>query len=283
MYTKRALELLPLLDDPNVRVMLGIISRMEGTSSHGYETAFGGGKLPNLDRHPKTSHKFTQTDGKKSKTSAAGRYQFLGTTWDEEAKELGVTDFSPASQDLAALSRIQKRGVLDKVLAGDFKGAIGGLGNEWASAPSAPEKFKQPKKSWADIDMYIEAEMGQPAVADMQVADAPPAVAMGGEASSDPLSVLAPVAQSSGLAPSAEITPPDWAALLPKTVGAGAYLEPIMNLEPWENELLMAGVSRDADQARHEAVSTLLGLTAAPSSSLPKQIDKTINKIVASL
>jgi muramidase (phage lysozyme) len=63
--------------------------------------------------------------GKNQYTStAAGAFQFLSRTWDECAKALGLTDFSPASQDLAAVFLIDRRKALDDVLAGRFDEAV---------------------------------------------------------------------------------------------------------------------------------------------------------------
>lgn len=129
--------------NPNVRRFLDTIAQAEGTT--GYDTAFGGGKIESLADHPRTLHDFTQTDGKRNKTSAAGRYQFLRGTWDDVAGTLGLTDFGPESQDLAAIELLRRNGSLEPLLAGDFDTAVRRSGTTWASLPSSP--YPQPKRS----------------------------------------------------------------------------------------------------------------------------------------
>ncbi|MFW7342864.1 glycoside hydrolase family 104 protein [Pollutimonas sp. H1-120] len=137
-----AKELYAYAQDPKVRKFLDVIAQAEGTT--GYDTAFGGGTIPSLADHPRQLHSFTQTDGKANKTSAAGRYQFLQGTWDDVAGKLGLTDFGPESQDLAAIELMRRNGALDAVLAGDFDTAIQKSGSTWASLPSSP--YAQPKR-----------------------------------------------------------------------------------------------------------------------------------------
>lgn len=90
-----------LVDDPNARRALDLISKSEGTFSKpggGYNTMFGGSQFMGFN-HPRVRHPFKQTDGTWNVTTAAGRYQFLGKTWDDSAEKLGLTDFSPRNQD----------------------------------------------------------------------------------------------------------------------------------------------------------------------------------------
>ncbi|MDQ2746289.1 MAG: peptidoglycan-binding protein, partial [Acidobacteriota bacterium] len=67
------------------------------------------------------------------RSSAAGRYQFLDSTW----RGLGLKDFSPRSQDLGAIKLMQRRGMIEPLLRGDFAAAIHKGAPEWASLPTA--------------------------------------------------------------------------------------------------------------------------------------------------
>lgn len=137
-----------LLGSPNVQKMLNLIANAEGVE-HGYNTLFGNERLNDLSWHPNVKKEFTQTDGKKNVTTAAGRYQFLKDTWDGVAKQLGLKDFSPKNQDIAAVALLAQNGALPSVLKGDFKTAVQKSGSTWASLPSSP--YAQPKRSWSDL------------------------------------------------------------------------------------------------------------------------------------
>lgn len=171
------------LGNPNAQKYLRMIAQAEGTykdaSSDPYRVAFGGSTFDDLSKHPNVLRDFKQTDGKTNKTSAAGAYQFLGSTWDDVAGKLGLQDFSPRSQDLAALELIRRAGALDDVLHGRFDQAVQKTGTVWASLPSSP--YAQPRRSAgfvekalntaipsaqaADVDAEIDAFLGakQPA------------------------------------------------------------------------------------------------------------------------
>lgn len=123
---------------PNVRALLAVIRRGEGTAGeNGYRTLFGGGLFEGMAVHP--NQRITRTLGGRPITStAAGAYQFLKSTWDETAAIMGLPDFSAASQDRAAVGRIAARGALDDVKAGRFDVAIKKVATEWASMPGSP-------------------------------------------------------------------------------------------------------------------------------------------------
>jgi muramidase (phage lysozyme) len=128
--------------NPNVSAMLDVIGKAEGAD---YGTLFGGKQFNDFSAHPNVISSFKQTDGRTNRTSAAGKYQFLNKTWKGAANQLGLTDFSPESQDLAAIYLMKQRGALDDVKGGNFKDAIGKLGQEWASLPSST--YAQPTRS----------------------------------------------------------------------------------------------------------------------------------------
>lgn len=127
-----------MLAEPNVQAGLHTIRVGEGTAGpNGYRMKFGGELVAHLADHPREA--VTRLLGGREITStAAGAYQFLARTWDEEQKQLELPDFGPASQDVAALDRIRKRGALADLRAGRFEDFIEKCSREWASLPGSP-------------------------------------------------------------------------------------------------------------------------------------------------
>lgn len=123
-----------VLGNRNVQAMLRVIRAGEGTADDGgYSRMFGGAQFSGFNDHPRqkvTKWGYTST--------AAGAYQLLSKVWDETRGLMGLRDFSPASQDLAAVGRIAARGALADVMAGRFDVAIRKLNKEWASLPGSP-------------------------------------------------------------------------------------------------------------------------------------------------
>lgn len=141
-----AIALVGLLDNANIKAFLHTIRVGEGTADpDGYRRHFGGELFDSFADHP---HKpITKNLGGKPITStAAGAYQFLARTWDECEKALGLGDFSPANQDIAALYLIDRRKALDDVIAGRFNDAVAKCNREWASLPGSP--YGQPVRTW---------------------------------------------------------------------------------------------------------------------------------------
>jgi muramidase (phage lysozyme) len=147
-----AQKYMQLLNNPNARRMLDLIASAEG-ADHGYNTLFGNQRFDDLSSHPNIRKAFTQTDGKKNYTTAAGRYQFLKGTWDGLANQLGLSDFSPQSQDIGALALLAQNGALPYVLKGDFGTAIKKSGGTWASLPSS--NYAQNKRSWDFVNKQL--------------------------------------------------------------------------------------------------------------------------------
>ena len=70
-------------------------------------------------------------------STAAGRHQIRRQTWEGAKRALRLPDFSPASQDRAAVWLIKQRGALDAVKAGRIAEAVQLCRKEWASLPGA--------------------------------------------------------------------------------------------------------------------------------------------------
>ena len=127
-------ELRAFSRQPNVWRMLDTLAWGEGAD---YNTLVGGGTFDDFSRHPRKSVRIKRLG---LNSTAAGRYQFLNSTWNEVARRHGLTDFSPESQDMAAVARLAQRGLLDDVTAGNWDRVLANpeLGREWASMPGSP-------------------------------------------------------------------------------------------------------------------------------------------------
>lgn len=144
---------LKALAHPNVRAFLRVIRSGESSQDgSAYRWLFGSTQsnpklFDSFASHPrvKTYEKFDGQfikNGRLDYTTAAGAYQIVGSTWDECVAALGLPDFSPESQDIAAVFLIDRRHALGDLLEGRVTDAINKLGQEWASLPSA--KYGQP-------------------------------------------------------------------------------------------------------------------------------------------
>ncbi len=145
-------------EDRNVRAFLMMIRAGEGTAdAGGYSRLFGGQQFSSFADHPRL--KITRTfAGKPLTSSAAGAYQFLIQTWDECRRALDLPDFTPASQDAAAVYLIRRRGALADVKAGRFAEAVRKCAKEWASLPGSP--YGQPVKTMAQARQTYETNGG---------------------------------------------------------------------------------------------------------------------------
>lgn len=138
----------------NVRAFLDMIAFAEGTAGRGddgYNILFGYGTFSDFADHPRVRVPFRDTY-----STAAGRYQILARTWDTLRNRLNLPDFSPASQDAAAVELIRERGALADVQAGRTARAIGKVAKIWASLPGAG--YNQPeRKLSALLNAYASA------------------------------------------------------------------------------------------------------------------------------
>lgn len=104
------------------------------TKNHGYDVIVGGALFSDYSDHPR---QLVDLPRQKIKSTAAGRYQLLARYWDAYRKQLGLKDFSPASQDAVALQQIKERRALELIDSGDIRQAIDRCSNIWASLPGA--------------------------------------------------------------------------------------------------------------------------------------------------
>lgn len=91
-------------------------------------------------------------------STAAGAYQIIKPTWLKVAAALGLPDFSPASQDRAAVDLIRRRGALEDVKAGRLAIAVNKCRNEWASLPG--NYAKQGQRSLDTLALWYQQNGG---------------------------------------------------------------------------------------------------------------------------
>ena len=131
---------------PEARALLETISGPE--SGGHYNIIYGGGRFDDYADHPRKAVRIQTGPNANRTSSAAGKYQFLGSTWDGIAKKYGLKDFSPENQDKAAwYLAAETYGGEDKLLgalrSGDPKkiAEVGrALKGQWTSLPGGIEQ-----------------------------------------------------------------------------------------------------------------------------------------------
>lgn len=71
--------------DPYIRALMRTISASESNVPRPYWVIYGGKYVKKLDRHPDICEKITVGPNRGDCSTAAGRYQFITTTWEEMA------------------------------------------------------------------------------------------------------------------------------------------------------------------------------------------------------
>lgn len=159
-------KLQQLLNDPRIKAMLDAIAWAEGAD---YDTLVGGGKFKDFSSKPKYYNR-------KLDSTAAGRYQFLNKTWRGAARKLGLSDFGPQSQDLAAVLKMMERGMIGPLLSGDLRGAVRRGAPEWASFPTETGRSfyrGQPARPLAGIEQAYNRSLGGGGPVPVTVVNAP--------------------------------------------------------------------------------------------------------------
>lgn len=150
-------ELLAVSREPNVRAFLDVLAACEGTAGpNGYRTLFGGGTFASFAKHPGIVID-ASLGGKPLSSTAAGRYQFLSSTWRALAGRYGFPSFEPDWQDAGAVALIaEKPGALDDLRAGRLDDAVAKVARVWASLPGSP--YGQPTKHPTFVrDVFVRA------------------------------------------------------------------------------------------------------------------------------
>jgi muramidase (phage lysozyme) len=123
-----------LLKKPEIRAFLDMLAVVEGTDLNndgkqsGYNVRMGGTPTKPIIEQDLSKH---------SGNVALGRYQAIPGTWLQDAKILGLTDFTPESQDIFGAGKLIAREMADDIVNNRFAEAIDKGSPEWASLPNA--------------------------------------------------------------------------------------------------------------------------------------------------
>lgn len=125
----------------NIAAFLAALRASEGTASQAdpFRVVFGyGHTLQSLADHPYFTGEWLGAPFAGGNWStAAGAYQINRRTWAPLKQRLQLPDFSPASQDAAAIELVREKGALEDVKAGRFGAAVNKVRRVWASLPGA--------------------------------------------------------------------------------------------------------------------------------------------------
>jgi lysozyme len=150
----------PYVLTPRRRALLATIRYAEGTwtggTARGYRLLYGGGLFASLSRHPQI------TVRRRYVSAAAGAYQFLPPTWNRVARRLGLRDFGPRNQDMAALYLVERRGALATLDRHGLNGRVlERLAPEWASLPNrrGASAYGQPVKSAQELQQFYASSL----------------------------------------------------------------------------------------------------------------------------
>jgi muramidase (phage lysozyme) len=132
------------LKNKNVKAFLDTIAKSEGGD---YQAKFGFGWAPGWKRGEWT---FTDDSthpgaGYGGSTTASGRYQITIVTWNVECvAAMGLSDFTPHTQDLIAVEILRSVHAIDPLVNGDINDVIPKAARRWESLPLGPGMANRP-------------------------------------------------------------------------------------------------------------------------------------------
>lgn len=146
--SQTGIEARNLLTDARVRAFLDVLAFAEGNTT--YSTGFGHTVIEDLSQHPGTARRGS---------SASGRYQFLTRDWNDAAAALGLFDFTPESQDIAAAHLLRTRprtnnSILAALQAENFNEAVQRASFVWASLPHVFDRTSDPDANPISYHMF---------------------------------------------------------------------------------------------------------------------------------
>jgi muramidase (phage lysozyme) len=124
------------LKNANVSAFLKAVAEAEGG---GYDFKYGAVRGKRNDPWRFTDMSTHPGPGCGGQFTAAGMYQITIGTWrDHGGKKMGLTDFTPRTQDLIAVDLLRHLGIIEKIKVGDIAGAMPKAAGRWSALPEGP-------------------------------------------------------------------------------------------------------------------------------------------------
>jgi muramidase (phage lysozyme) len=150
--------------DQKLAAFLALIRKFETGSIVDYNILVGGKHFTDMSKHPASPDiappagwilNSSQSNyyNPSRNSSAAGAYQFIYQTWAALANTLGLSDFSPESQDMAAQELLGEIGALNALDNDDVDLALRLASSQWASLPYS-NAGQNPKPVSLAMDTY---------------------------------------------------------------------------------------------------------------------------------
>jgi len=158
--------------DTNVKAFLFTIRASEHrypndvTNDAAYHIFYGGKRFYDMSDHPVLTGEIKPVPlpnnicaasglGPGCVSSAAGAYGFIKATWVRLRDKMQLPDFSPTSQDLAAVQLLDDIGALSLIQSGDIQGALKKASKVWASLPGSTAQ-QNPRTMQYVLDRFAE-------------------------------------------------------------------------------------------------------------------------------
>jgi len=134
---------LKALKKKEIKALLDAIAVCEGGK---YNILVGGKTFVGYNSHPRIYVA-------KLDSTAAGRYQINWPTYQEFSQKLGLTDFTPLTQDIMAVALIDSKIPIEKVSLANLKEVAEAISWRWASIP--PQRYpNQSMKTFEQFKSY---------------------------------------------------------------------------------------------------------------------------------
>lgn len=152
------------------RALLATIGGPGFESNGTYTQRYNQPDFEDFSKHPNTYGKIDRGPNRGLTSNAAGRYQMISTTWNDQAKKLNLQDFSPANQDKAAWNLAREtyaQTYKGRNLEADLQDPKNlpqiaqALRSQWSSLPGGIEQGGNMKNFAQNFASNLEAELGR--------------------------------------------------------------------------------------------------------------------------